>query len=377
MTRFLVTLLISLAGGVVFTLIHSPLPWLLGPMVFAFIGTRAIKRVKPLWPSAMRNTAMIVIGYSLGLSFTPGTLGEMGRQLPTMLLMTSLLLLFCGIVSLFIARLSGQSLPTVLLGSIPGGLSQMIILGEETKGTDLTVITFLQVSRLMMIIFCVPQLVFSPLFGVSRQAVEAAAPAVGAGWAQLFPGIVPFAVVCVVCAALAQRIRFPAAYLLGPMIGTAVVHLTWLHGPALPVGILDGAQLLIGAYVGLMLKPESLANKSRVILSALVSSVVLIAGSLGLSALLAHMHHISAATAFLSMAPGGMDQMGIIAKEIDANIAIVSCYQLFRTWFIFFAVPPLLKLLFKRLLPKERTAAEPAATGGNNAVEPEATASGG
>ncbi|MFC5452866.1 AbrB family transcriptional regulator [Paenibacillus aestuarii] len=352
MSRFLVTLLLAIVGGVLFTLIHSPLPWLLGPMVFAFIGARVLKKMKPVWPGYLRNTALIIIGYSIGLSFTRETLSEMGLLLPSMLMMTVLLILFSGAIGLIVAKLSGQPLPTVILGSIPGGLSQMIILAEDTKGIDLTIVTFLQVSRLMMIIFIVPQLVFSPLFGGSRSAVDAALSNASAHWGDLFPNIILFAVVCVAAALLAQRIRFPSAYLLGPMIVTAVLHLSSVSGPALPSSLLDIAQLLIGTYVGLLLKPESLTHKIRIITLSICSGVVLIGGSLGLSVLLTHWHSFSPATAFLSMAPGGMDQMGIMGKEVNADIAIISSYQIFRTWFIFFAVPPLLKLIFKRLIPK-------------------------
>jgi len=55
---------------------------------------------------------------------------------------------------------------------------------------------------------------------------------------------------------------------------------------------------------------------------------------------------VTAPTALLSLAPGGMDQMGVIAHSIGADLSIVSGYQLFRTFFIFFAIPSLLRLLF-------------------------------
>lgn len=391
MMRFGLTLALALAGGALFSAIGSPLPWLLGPMALAFAGSRLPKGrgFKPRWPSALRDAAMIAIGYSIGLTFTMDTLVEMGRQLPTMILMTALLLLFSALIAWTVAKLAGLPLPTVLMGSIPGGLSQMILLAEDTKGVDLTVVTFLQVTRLMMIIFFVPLLVFSPLFVSSfgaesaaagtANAVNAADTAIAAGgdsaamaagtagasgwagwanwgdwgdWGGLFPAILLFAVVCTGVAVLLKRIKFPSAYLLGPMIVTAALHLSGVHGPSLPAGVLDASQLSIGTYVGLLLRPEGLRNKVRIATLAVLSGAVLLAGSFGLCLLLTRLHPISPSTAFLSLAPGGMDQMGIIAKEIHADVAIVSCYQLFRTWFIFFAVPPLLRLLFRRLLPK-------------------------
>ncbi|WP_276356843.1 AbrB family transcriptional regulator [Cohnella caldifontis] len=352
MIRVALALVLALAGGGLFTVIHIPLPWLLGPMTAVFLGARLIKGFQLKWPGSLRNTAMIIIGYSFGLSLTTEALADMGRQLPTMVLMTVLLMVFSALIAFTVAKITGDPLPTVLLGSVPGGLSQMLILAEEAQGVDLTIVTFMQVSRLMMIIFCVPLLIFSPLFGGTHSAdAAAAAGSAGADWGGLFPNILPFAAVCVAAAFLAQKIRFPTAFLLGPMIVTAVLHLSGAYGPALPTPLLNAAQLLIGGYVGLLLHPENLEHKVRTIGLAILSGLALIAGSLGFSVLLTELHPISAATSFLSLAPGGMDQMGIMAKEVHGDLAIVSCYQLFRIWFIYFAVTPLIRLIIKRLAP--------------------------
>ncbi len=351
MIGFLVALLSALAGGAVFSAVQMPVPWLLGPMVFVFAGTRIFRRVKPVWPKELQYFAMVVIGYSLGLSFTKPILAEMGRQLPTMLLMSVLLMALCAAIAWITARLSGLPYRTMLMGSIPGGLSQMIVLAQETRGVDMTVVVFLQVSRLMMIIFCVPILVFSPLFGGERHAIDAATEAASApaSWGGLFPDLVPYAAACVGIALLAMKIKFPTPFLLGPMIATAVLHLSGVPGPVLPNGLFDAAQLLIGTYVGLLLHPENLDRKLKFAGLALLSGTLLLGGAMGLSFLLSVLHAVSRATAFLSMAPGGMDQMGLIGKEARADIATVTIYQLFRTWFIFFAVIPIMRASFKRL----------------------------
>jgi hypothetical protein len=107
---------------------------------------------------------------------------------------------------------------------------------------------------------------------------------------------------------------------------------------------------MIGGYIGLLLDLESLKNKAKIVLLAILSGVLLIGVSMGLSLLLTRMHDITIVTAFLSLSPGGMDQMALIAKEVNGDLSIVTCYQLFRTLFIFFAVPPVLKLVFRSLL---------------------------
>ncbi|MNC57373.1 putative ammonia monooxygenase [compost metagenome] len=63
-----------------------------------------------------------------------------------------------------------------------------------------------------------------------------------------------------------------------------------------------------------------------------------------------HVYSLSAATSLLSMAPGGMDQMSIMAHEVNANLSVVSGYQLCRILFIFFIVSSVLKIVLTRLL---------------------------
>jgi membrane AbrB-like protein len=361
--RFILTCVIAVLGGWVFQLIHMPIPWLLGSMVFLVIGSRVFSGISLYWPGQVRDTGMIIIGYTLGLSFTMSTLTQIGLQLPTMILFTALLLLCAGAIGYFISKLAGIPFPTVLMGSIPGGLSQMIALAEEVKGIDITVVTFLQVSRLMMIIFCVPLLIFSPLFHITGHSAAAGAVAsVTSGtnqYSELFPHIWVFAAACVLCAFIAKKIKFPTAFLLGPMIATILLNLSGYEGHSLPPIVLSLSQLMIGGYIGLLLDLKSLKHKTRIILLALLSGVLLIGVSLGLSLLLTRMHDISIVTAFLGLSPGGMDQMALIAKEVNGDLSIVTCYQLFRTLFIFFVVPPVLKLAFRSMLKEKKVTNQP------------------
>ncbi|WP_027092274.1 AbrB family transcriptional regulator [Cohnella thermotolerans] len=350
-TRFVLTLATAVVGGFVFKLLHLPIPWLLGPMIAALIGSNLLQG-RYAWPGRIRNGGMIVVGYTIGLAMTSTALREMLHQLPSMLLMTVLLLLFCACMAFVVSKLSDTDYRTALLGSIPGGLTQVVTLAEETEGINLTVVTVTQVIRLMMIIICVPLLVFSPIFDATGNAATDTASAVvrtaAASWSGLWPNGLVFAAVCVVLALLGNKIKFPTAFLLGPAIGTAILQLSsGLHGPALPTALINAAQLAIGTNVGLMLKPGRLTHKVRTFSLAIGSALVLIIGALGLAYLLTKLQSVSAATGLLSLAPGGMDQMGIIAHEIGADLSMVAGYQLFRTFFIFLAVPPLIRLLFR------------------------------
>jgi len=347
-TLFLATFMIAIIGGLLFKVVNLPIPWLLGSMFFVFIWAKFFKQ-KLYWPSKLRDSAMIIVGYTIGLSFTSATFVQIGQQITSMILMTLLLLLFTLVISIIISKLSGIPFPTILIGSIPGGLSQMITLAEELEDVDITVVTFLQISRLMMIIFTVPLFIFSPLFDIHRDRSFTSTVQNFANQSDLLPNVLVFAVVCILFAILGKRINFPTAFLLGPMLATILLNLSGFKGPTLPSFILDCSQLMIGGYIGLLLKPENMKNKFKISILAICSGIVLLSFSFGLSILLTHLHSMNTVTSMLSLSPGGMDQMAIIAKEAHGDISVIMCYQLFRTLFIFIAVPYLLKFIFNRL----------------------------
>lgn len=339
-----ITCIIAVIGGVLFQLLHLPVPWLLGPMI-AMVLCKNLLQWDLAWPYHLRNAGMMVVGYTIGLSMTLAALREMAVQLPSMLLMTVLLMVLCAGIAWIVSRYSDSDYRSALLGSIPGGLTQVIVLAEETKGINLAVVTVTQIIRLMMIVIAMPLLVWIPFFGNHTGDGGAATLPVETS-VSLFPNIILFALVGFILAFLGNKIHFPTAYLLGPMMGTIVLQVLGFSGPHLPGFVIHAAQLLIGTYVGLMLKASEIKHKGRTFSLAIGSGLMLMVGSVVLSFILGWLHDMSRATALLAAAPGGMDQMGIIAHAIHADLSIVSGYQLFRTFFIYFAIPPILKLLF-------------------------------
>lgn len=342
--KFLGTLVIALIGGWIFNLIGSPIPWLLGSMTALLITSR-FRSVRFLtWPSWVRDMGLIIVGYSIGLSFTQDSLIQMIVNLPSMLLLTLTIIIIAASMAFFVSRLSGVDYPTVLTGSIPGGLSQMITFAEEMKTIEITTVTFFQVTRMIMIVFFVPLLIFSPFFSMGEYRVTSET-LLNELTVRDFsaPLLVLFLILSFIFAKIGQKLKLPTAYLVGPIMGTAILNISGFGGPAVPSSLLDLSQLMIGGYIGLLLKPEKLQNKTKLITLALLNGFVLVGGSFILSFIFVHFNPFSTVTAFLSLAPGGLEQMVIVAHEVHADLSTVTGYQLFRMFFICFAVPPILK----------------------------------
>ena len=329
-------------GGWLFTLIHAPIPWLLGPMTALLLVSR-IKNMTFIWPKALRDTGLVIVGYSIGLSFTYEAFADIVKHLPSMLLLTCFIILMCSFVAFLVSKISGIDYPTALTSSIPGGLSQIVVFAEEVKAINITIVTFFHVTRVILVVFLFPFLVFnSAITGEEAATVNALSQ-----WDGLFPGIFFFMVICVIAAKLAKKWRVPAPFFLGPVFAVMILTLSGLEGPELPAELLNVSKFLVGGYIGCLLKTEKLVNKKKLIPLAVFSSVLLICTTLACSIFLANLHNLSYITSFLSLAPGGMDQMGIIAHEVDADLSTVASFQLFRMLFIYFAIPPLLRLVLK------------------------------
>ncbi|MFJ7307662.1 AbrB family transcriptional regulator [Peribacillus frigoritolerans] len=346
-------LLTAFIGGGLFSLIRFPIPWLLGPMAALLIASR-FKDVKLIWPVSMRNTGLIIVSYSIGISFTKSSLLDMISHLPSMLILTTLIVLVCAFSAFVMSKYSDIDYPTSLTSSIPGGLSQIVVFAEEMKSIDITTVTFFHVTRVIMVVFLVPLLIISPLFAANRtndssKIMDNVIPE----WSDLFPLIFLFALICFLAARIGKIFKLPAPYFLGPVIVTAAIGLLGLQGPPLPLSLLDISQFMVGGYIGLLLKPEQLDNKRKTLSLALMNGLILICATMFFSFLLTKYYDLSAITGFLSLAPGGMDQMGIIAQEVNADVSTVTSYQLFRMAFIYAAVPPLLKLVLKLSLRKK------------------------
>lgn len=344
--RFFETLLISVAGGLLFRLSHLPLPWLLGSLTAVMTWSLVVKR-NTFWPMELRNSGLIILGYMLGASFSSETVMQIIKQLPAMMFATSSTIIFSLFVGYFVCRRTGISLATGIIGSVPGGLTQMVVLSEEIADTDLTVVTFMQTIRLLSTVFIVPFLVIHGLAGGSQQAAAAAStPAmyhtvIYSPWNALL-----FTVIVLIAAWISVKISLPTPFLLGPLIGAAALSLTGLQAPNTPSFLVIISQLCIGAYLGLSIKPASLENWRKLLPFTLMGSIAVVFFSLGIGFLLTRMHSLDLTSAFLGTSPGGMGEMGLTAVLVGANVSLVTAYQMFRLLFILFVVPLVLKRCF-------------------------------
>lgn len=326
---------VAALGILLFSLLHLPMPWLLGS-IFAVMLSQLTISASAAWelPKAIRNGALVVLGAAIGCSFTLSAFSNMGHYVLYMLLLNVVLLSFCIILALLTMKLTGLSFMTALTAGIPGGLSQSVAFAEEQKGIDLGAVTYFQVIRVLSIVSIVPFIVSGKL-NVGAVATEPAPL-----WQ-----LALYLLAAGAAAVLAQKVKFPVAYFLAPVLAGIIVNLLGIAVITVPDELLHAAQLAIGSYIGLLLKPDMIKLPWKVVAAGLASSIILLGFSYFCAILLSRLLHVDLVTSFLSTAAGGMDQMSLIAAALKVDATIVTVFQMFRLLFIYFVIFPLLHWL--------------------------------
>ncbi|MFS0644108.1 AbrB family transcriptional regulator [Siminovitchia sp. 179-K 8D1 HS] len=350
------TFFISLSGAVLFYLLHFPIPWLLGPLVTILIVKSALK--KPLyWHPTLQYAGLAIIGYMLGSSFTPDNGYQILSHLPSMVFITVFSILFSLLMGYFVALGSGISVRSAILGSIPGGLSQMVALSGEIKGVNTSTVATMQIIRILFVIFIVPFLVIHGMAG-EKEYYDLVIKSSGS--LEGIPFKVPWYSYPITFFGLWVGIRtaiflkFPTPYLTGPMMAAIMLTLSGIPISPLPTIILIMGQLFFSTYLAVQMDLSELRNNwSKLLLYVIISCLLLILFCFGIAVLLTKWKGLEMVSAFLSTAPGGLDVMGITAKEVGANLPLITAYQMFRMFFIILVVPPVLKLIMNRKKAKK------------------------
>lgn len=338
------TFIVAMIGAIAFTLLHIPLAWMLGSITGVMIWQLGMKRELNC-PFSFRQVASVLLGYMLGTSFTRETAGDIVQQLPFMFMTTTSLVLVSLAMGYLIALKSGISVASGIFGSVPGGLSQMLVISEEIEDANVSIVSFMQTIRLLAVIFIIPFLTVHGLAGgastepVAIPTTSSLAEVSFEWWTYPL-----YACVAIMGAWGGRMIRLPASIITGPLLLTAIVAIaTGIQAPPLPGSLLIVSQLIFGAYIGLTMKVSDFAIFKKIGSYAVTSSILLVLAALAISEGLSMLTGATTSTSFLSAAPGGIAEMGVTANLVHADMSMVSSYQLFRMFFIMFFVPPVLR----------------------------------
>lgn len=320
----------ALGGGLAYVL-GLPMPFMLGSLLFSAVISIAVtlRTGQSLpFPLGLRKTFIAVIGVMIGATFSPEVLVLLPRLWPSLLAMMVFVVISYAIAYAVFRRLGGFDAKTALFAALPGGLIEAISLGEQA-GVDTRILTVQHFTRVILVVVTVLNLFWL----WSGHAVGSAA-------GQSFTRAVPHLIDVILIAALAlagiwlgKRLRLPASHMIGPLVLSALVHALGLAQVISPDWLLFLAQLVVGTGLGTLFSGTGLGDLGRAFGLGLVTVSVMLALGLGIALALAHYLPVGADALFISYAPGGVTEMGLIALSLGISPVLVAAHHLFRITF--------------------------------------------
>jgi membrane AbrB-like protein len=241
--------------------------------------------------------------------------------------------------SYYLQHLHGWDRASAFLAGAPGALSQIILLATE-RNADVPGIAVVQTMRVIILTAALPFLL--NLIGlVPHTELALRAPPADA------KTLVIIAVAAVSASYLMHRMKFPASWMFGAMLASAVLHgFGWVEG-GLPLWAYMVALAGIGTLIGTRFAKISGRTIMRHIVASLGSFVVAVAISAAFVGVLVLTTHAKLSDLIVAFSPGAMDAMLALALTLHIDPVFVGAHHLARFVFVTIATPGIVHLFGK------------------------------
>jgi len=232
---------------------------------------------------------------------------------------------------------------TAFFSAAPGGLTDMLLIGSAAGG-DERKIALAHATRILIVI--------SVVVYVYNAVLDVGGPGGGrpfTGFADVPLGDLAILAFCALAGVwAAPRIGLPAPQVFGPMLFSGAAHLTSFTDSVPPTVLINLAQLIIGTTVGCRFVGVSPREVLGDIALATVASAAMASVALGCAAAVAVLTGTELRQVFLAFSPGGLNEMGILALAMHADVAYVASAHIVRIAVVIAIAP----LAFQRLLAR-------------------------
>lgn len=338
--RIALTLAIAAAGAALFVVLGLPLPLLLGPMMACLVAALAGARMQGMGQVGLFMRTFL--GVAVGSSITPGVVAEIPGYIDT-LLIVPLFILVIGLAGYpLFRRVFGMNHATAYYASMPGGLQDMLVFGEEAGG-DVRALSLIHATRVLVIV------TLAPIIMQYFWKVDLTAPP-GQSAAQTDPLEIGIMVLAGFAGwKIAERIGLFGASILGPMILTAGLSLGGIITHRPPAELIWATQFFIGIAVGVKYTGITARELRQYVLAGLVFAATLALISLGFIEVISLLKLADPMDTFLSFLPGGQGEMVVIAIVAGADLSFVVTHHLFRLILVISLGPIVARIWARRL----------------------------
>ncbi|MFZ2856377.1 AbrB family transcriptional regulator [Acidovorax sp.] len=346
--RVATTLALAWAAAAACVALHTPLPWMIGPLLVISLLSMGGAPTESWAP--LRNTGQWAIGAALGLYFTPQVVALVASLWWAIVLGIVWALLLGWLFGAWLYRLHAprmHGVPASMLratsyfsGAI-GAASEMTLLAErENARTDLVAAS--HSLRLLIVTVTIPfALQWSGL-----QGLDILPPTVRlVSW----PGLALLALLTGAGALAMERLGRANPWFMGALVVSMGLAMAGLTLSAVPQWLVNAAQLVIGVSLGVRFRADFLRTAPRWLVSVVLGTLVLMGVCALFAGALAWATGLPWVTLLLGTSPGGITEMAITAKVLQLGVPVVTAFQVCRLIAVLMLVEP----LYRRIYPPE------------------------
>lgn len=326
---FLPTLLVAVAGGVLFRLLDLPLPWMLGPLVACAVAN--LRGAGLRWPPLLRDYGQWVIGTVLGLYFTPAVVHQVIGLAPWIAIGVVWAVALGLAYAWSLRRFAGVSRETAFFAGAIGGASEMALLGERA-GARVDQIAASHSLRIVLVVMIVP-LAYRALDLHGSDPYQMAARVFSPS------GLLLLAVSTALAGALCRWLNWPNAWVLGPLAVSTALTASGHDLSVVPPECVVSAQIAIGASLGVRFTPAFFVQAPRYLGIVAATSLCGMLATAAFALVVARASGIAPATMVLATAPGGVAEMSLTAKVLQLGVPVVTAFHVVRMAAILMLTP--------------------------------------
>ena len=326
------TLAVGALGGWATARAGIPAGWLSGSM-FAVAALAAAGVAVP-FSALVRSVALVGSGTVIGSAVTPAMLHGLVAYPGTLALMALAVAAVTWTGTRLLERLDGWSRETAFFASVPGALSYVFAVAAQIDRAHVPRIAVVQVLRVFFLMGLVPLLV-----------AETGTPLVPSLTGPRDPPVVLLALVAIgaVLGLMLERRQVAAGMMFGAMGVAAAAHLTGVAPGRPPAAFVQGAQVLIGAWVGARFVGFDWRLFGRSVAASIGSFATATVISGGFAGLAHALLGVPFAQALVAFAPGGLEAMSLLAIALGLDPLFVSAHHLARFVLISVTLPFVLR----------------------------------
>ena len=327
--RVLLTLVLAFVAARLCVWLHTPIPWMIGPLVATALAS-VLGAPTASW-IPLRNAGQWVIATALGLYFTPAVgAAVVGLWWAIALGIAWALALGFGfgawlrrVHATQLEHLSPEQLrsTTYFAGAI-GGASEMTLIAER-HGARTDLVAAAHSLRVLLVTVTIP-------FAMQAWGVSGLDPTPPGAREVQIGGLVLLGVLTLAGALVMRQLGRANPWFMGALLVTVVLTLSGVTLSAIPPALSAAAQLVIGVSLGVRFTPAFVHTAPRWLGSVAAASLFMMSICAGFAWLLSLATGLHPATMVLGTSPGGIAEMSITAKVLQLGVPMVTAFQVCR-----------------------------------------------